>query len=166
MEPKAELDPDFSIEGATATSWQEARALLADAGTYWLTTVRPDGRPHVTPLIAVLLDDVPHFCTGPDERKARNLRANRHVALTTGRNSLDEGLDVVIEGTARQVTDQTTLKRVAELYEVKYGAEWRFDVGENGFEHSGGTALVFAVAPAKGFGFRKGDYSQTRWLFP
>ncbi|MFD0467176.1 hypothetical protein ACFQ0B_01755 [Nonomuraea thailandensis] len=28
-----------------------------------------------------------------------------------------------------------------------------------------GEALVFAVAPAKVLGFRKGDYAQTRWRF-
>jgi len=33
--------------------WPEAREHLEMAELYWLTTVRGDGRPHVTPLIAV-----------------------------------------------------------------------------------------------------------------
>jgi hypothetical protein len=36
-------------------------------------TVRPDGRPQVTPVVAVWLDGAVHFTTGPTERKAHNL---------------------------------------------------------------------------------------------
>ena len=71
---------------------------------YWLSTVRPDGRPHVTPIAAVWLDGALHFCTGPTERKAKNLARNRYCVVTTGTNAL-EGLDVVIEGEAVRVTD-------------------------------------------------------------
>jgi hypothetical protein len=41
--------------------------------TFWLSTARPDGRPHVTPFIAVWLDEALWFCTGADELKAKNL---------------------------------------------------------------------------------------------
>jgi hypothetical protein len=51
-EPVAELDGRFSSEGAKATQWTQARGRLADAQVYWLSTVRPDGRPHVTPLLS------------------------------------------------------------------------------------------------------------------
>ena len=47
--------------------------VLERAELYWLTTVRADGRPHVTPLIAVTADGAVHFCTGLREQKARNL---------------------------------------------------------------------------------------------
>ena len=73
----------------------------ADAQLFWVTTVRPDGRPHSTPLVAVWLDDALHFCTGPTEQKAHNLVANPHVLLTTGDNGWKGGLDVVVEGPAR-----------------------------------------------------------------
>jgi len=63
--------------------------------------------------------------------------------------------------------EETTLRRVAALYESKYGQEWHFDVRDGAFAHSAGTALVFEVAPRTVFGFRKGDeFSQTRWRFP
>jgi Pyridoxamine 5'-phosphate oxidase len=42
-----------------------------------------DGRPHVTPLVAVWLADAIYFGTGADEQKAHNLRANSHVVLMT-----------------------------------------------------------------------------------
>ena len=47
QEPIGELDTDFSSPGATATPWAEARKNLEDAEIFWLSTVRPDGRPHV-----------------------------------------------------------------------------------------------------------------------
>ena len=167
-EPTAELDARFSSEGATPTDWAEARGHLEDAEVFWISTVRPDGRPHVTPLISVWLDDVLYFCTGPTERKARNLASNHHCILTTGSNALGEGLDVVVEGDAVQVTDDATLRRVAGLYESKYGRDWRFEVRDGVFvhEHGEGVALVYEVAPRKAFGFRKGaEFSQTRWRF-
>jgi hypothetical protein len=66
-EPVAELDTRFSSEGATPTEWTEARGRLEAAEVFWLSTVRPDKRPHVTPLISVWLDDALYFCTGPSE---------------------------------------------------------------------------------------------------
>ncbi len=62
-----------------------------------------------------------YFCTGPDERKAKNLEQNEQCILTTGSNNLD-GLDVVIEGEAAKVSDEPELRAVADAYESKYGA--------------------------------------------
>src|SRR5580658_1079010 len=95
-EPATELSP-FSSPNAVPTDWTRAQVELADSEVYWLSTVRPDGRPHVTPLLGVWLDDALYFCTGPDERKAKNLAQNPRCVLTTGRNDLD-GLDLVVEG--------------------------------------------------------------------
>jgi hypothetical protein len=81
---------------------------------------------------------------------------------------MDEGLDVVVEGDAVQVTDDAKLGRIADLYESKYGREWRFGVRDGVFvpEDGEGVALVFEVAPRKAFGFGKGnEFSQTRWRF-
>jgi general stress protein 26 len=168
--PTAELDPRFSSEGARPTAWSEAQKHLEAAQLYWVTTVRADGRPHVTPLIAVWLDDAMHFCTGAEEQKARNLERNRHCSLTTGCNSLTEGLDLVIEGDAVRVTDNAKLREIAVAYESKYGREWHFDVQDRAFVHEDAgkqhVALVFQVTPAKVLGFRKGEpYGQTRWRF-
>ncbi|MBF8193728.1 pyridoxamine 5'-phosphate oxidase family protein [Nonomuraea sp. K274] len=166
MEPTAELDARFSAENAAPTPWEQARDQLERAETYWLSTVRADGRPHVTTLLAVWQDDAIYFCTGAEEQKGRNLEANRNCALTTGASSLHEGLDLVVEGTAERVTDTGRLKRLADAWEAKYGPEWHFDVGDGVFLNiAGGEALVFEVAPAKVLGFRKGDYGQTRWRF-
>jgi nitroimidazol reductase NimA-like FMN-containing flavoprotein (pyridoxamine 5'-phosphate oxidase superfamily) len=165
-EPVTELDARYSSDDARATGWDEARGSLERAQVYWLSTVRPDGRPHVTPLIAVWLDGAMYFCTGPEERKARNLEGNPHCILTTGRNSIEEGLDLVVEGDAVRVRDDAKLQRIADLYVSKYGPAWHFDVRDGAFHHQAGQALVFEVAPSRAFGFTKGEpFSQTRWRF-
>jgi Pyridoxamine 5'-phosphate oxidase len=165
-EPQAELDHRFSSEEARATAWADARAELEHAEVYWLTTVRADGRPHVTPLIAVWQDDALYFCTGPTEQKAKNLAHNRHCVITTGANAIGKGLDVVVEGDAVKLTGDGALRRVAEAYESKYGTDWHFDVEDGAFHHEAGEAWVFAVAPSKTFAFAKGEpFGQTRFRF-
>jgi nitroimidazol reductase NimA-like FMN-containing flavoprotein (pyridoxamine 5'-phosphate oxidase superfamily) len=62
--PTTTLNDAFSEPGATVTSWEDTRKLLESAELFWITTVRADGRPHMTPLVAVWLDDALHFCTG------------------------------------------------------------------------------------------------------
>jgi general stress protein 26 len=163
--PTTELDSRFSSPDAAPLPWTTGQDALEQAEVFWLTTVRPDGRPHVTPLISVWLDGALHFCTGPEEQKAKNLVANTHCAVTTGCNSLSEGLDLVIEGEAVQVRDEDLLQRLADRYERKYEG-WHFAVRDGAFHGDGGRALVFAIAPSKAFGFGKGEpYSQTRWRF-
>src|SRR5918999_1846053 len=121
-EPTAELDSQFSSDDATPIQWAEGRERLEGAKVYWISTVRPDGHPHDTPLLSVWLDGALYFCTGTDERKANNLVRNPHCILTTGCNALDEGLDVVVEGDAVRVTDEARLGRVADAYLSKYGS--------------------------------------------
>jgi nitroimidazol reductase NimA-like FMN-containing flavoprotein (pyridoxamine 5'-phosphate oxidase superfamily) len=170
MQPATKMDARFSSKGASPTEWEAARRGLERADVFWLSTVRPDGRPHVTPLISVWLNGSLFFCTGPDERKAKNLAQNPHCILTTGCNALDEGLDLVVEGDAVPVRDDEQLREIADAYEVKYGSDWRFGVGDGVFvhdsPHEGAVALVYRVTPRTAFGFRKGDeFSQTRWRF-
>ncbi|MGW1379027.1 pyridoxamine 5'-phosphate oxidase family protein [Streptomyces sp. NPDC002446] len=165
-----ELDPNYSSADARATGWSAAVGGMSEAEIFWLATVRPDGRPHVTPVLAVWSEDALHFATGPGERKAKNLAANTHCALTTstaGGNDLHVGLDVVVEGEAVQVDDEPTLHRLAELYVEKYGDDWRFEVRDGAFQGRGGRAVVFRVEPRRAFGFGRGEavFSQTRWTF-
>lgn len=160
----------FSDPGAEPTPWPAGLERVAAADTFWLSTVRPDGRPHVTPLTAVWHGGAVWFSTGPEERKAGNLRRNSACILTTGCSDLAEGaLDVVLEGAAEQVTDDAELRPAAEAFGRKYGRQvWDYVVRDGAFAHrsSGGRAVVFRVRPVRGLGFRKGDaFSQTTWRF-
>ncbi len=161
-----EFDQRYSSPDASATDWDTARERLETAELFWVITVRPDGRPHTTPLIAIWHGEALYFTTGPTEQKAKNLAANPHCTLMTGSNALHDGLDLIVEGVARRVTDTAELQRLANAYEAKYGEDWHFDIGDGVFiNDASGPALVFELAPVTAYGFGKGTYSHTRWSF-
>ncbi|WP_062204828.1 pyridoxamine 5'-phosphate oxidase family protein [Streptomyces sp. NBRC 109706] len=160
------LSREFSEPDARPTPWDTALRALTSAEVFWLSTVRPDGRPHVTPLLAIWQDGSAWFTTGAGERKAKNLAANPEVVLTTGRDTLDEGLDLTVEGRARRRTEAEPLRRLADAYAAKYGPDWAFEARDGALHHAeGGSALLFEIVPSRVFGFAKGAYSQTRWDF-
>lgn len=173
--PTPELDPRYSTPDAEATPWEEARDTLIRADLYWIATVRPEGQPHVTPLMSVWADGAMHISTGDDEQKARNLAANPRCTISTGRNTMDDGLDVIVEGEAVRVTGRDTLAPLADMWVAKYGETWRFDADDDGFHHPNQAdldeavadlAMVFAIRPRRAFAFRKGAvFSQTRYRF-
>jgi len=175
--PVGQLMTDFSSPGAVPTAWPDVHAVLQDAEIFWLSTVRPGGGPHVTPLIAVWADGALHFCTGRTERKAHNLAVDPACVLTTGTNLMSAGLDVVLDGTAERITEDHALRRLADRWACKYG--WHFDVRDGAFwdstapaqgssaeERPAGEAYVFAVRPATVYAYGRGeDYTATRWRF-
>ncbi|MET9759317.1 pyridoxamine 5'-phosphate oxidase family protein [Streptomyces sp. NPDC006372] len=177
-QPATELDPRYSsalnprpgAADVTATEWAEAQRRLATAEIFWVSTVRPDGRLHVTPCIAAWHDGALYFSTGREEQKAKNLAQHAHCALTTGANSLTEGLDLVVEGRAEPVADPARLEEVITAYETKYGPH--ITSPEGTFHGIGdairdGHVVVFAVSPGTAYGFGRDDgvYSHTRWAF-
>jgi pyridoxine/pyridoxamine 5'-phosphate oxidase len=165
MEPVTEQDLRFGDPASPPTPWADALAVLQQAELFWISTVRADGRPHVTPLPAVWRDDALHFCTGAEEQKGVNLAANPNVVLTTGTNTWKQGLDVVVEGAAARVDGETTLRTLADDWRAKYRGDWDFEVRDGQFHHGGGDALVFRVAPTKVLAFAKGAFAQTRYRF-
>jgi hypothetical protein len=161
------LDTRFS-QATEPVAWQQVSDALSAAELYWLTTVRRDGRPHVTPLIGAWVDDGFVFCTGPEEQKAQNLAHNSHVTVTTGTNTWSDGLDVVVEGDAERLTGLDTLTRLADAIREKYDGGWDFTPSEDGFGHTdeGGDrhiAYVFRVPAVKVLAFAKSPHGQTRF---
>ena len=74
--------------------WERVRVTLAsditqapDTGgpnrhTPWLTTINPDGSPHVTPVGFVQLDGVWYFTSGPGTRKSRNVASDPRCVVS------------------------------------------------------------------------------------
>lgn len=166
-EPIVELDEEYSEPGASPPPWSQVRDVIATAEMFWLSTVRRDGRPHVTPLPAVWRDGALHICTGEREQKAVNLAREPRCILATGANEFRAGLDVVVEGEAVRVTEDARLQERAALWKSKL--DWDFVVADGGFREPGfehGPASVYAVAPAKVLAFGKSPYTQTRYRSP
>jgi len=164
--PTTEIDARYSSPGAVATEWDETRRVLETAELFWICTVRADGRPHLTPLVAVWLDGALYFSTGPAEQKYVNMLANQNVLLVTGRNDWDHGLDVSVEGKVVRVTDENLLRRLAQEWGAKWDGRWQWGVGDGALrDEGGGQALVFGVEPVKILSFAKGDFCATRHVF-
>ena len=138
----------------------------AEARTYWLATARPDGRPHLMPLLAVWADGALHFCADATTRKGRNLARDARCVIAAG----DDALDLVLEGEAAKVRDEGALRRVAVAYVSKYG--WQVVVRDGAFYADGAPTAgpppyeVYAVRPTAAFGFGTDDsLGATRWRF-
>jgi pyridoxamine 5'-phosphate oxidase-like protein len=80
--------------------------------TFFVATVRPDGRPHSAGVGAIWVDGALYFTSGPGTRKSRNLAANPACSVSVRLR----GIDLVLEGEARRITDPTTLERLADVY--------------------------------------------------
>jgi hypothetical protein len=164
--PITELDQPYSSPDARPVPWSVACDTLEEAGVYWLSTVRADGRPHVTPVAALFMDGSLFFSTGPNEQKARNLKRNKHCILTTGCNDFWEGLDVIVEGDAVRTTEGAKLERLADLFASKYQNTFGFRAGDGEFTFPEGVAHVFEVAPVKAFAYERAEPGgATRYRF-
>ena len=159
LQPHTTIDQRYSDPAAVAVAWSETEAALAAAELFWISTVRANGRPHVTPVVAAWAEGAIWFSTGAEEQKFANLSANPHVVLTTGCNRWDVGVDLVVEGDAVRVTDDVVLGRVAAAFTARWDGRWQFTARDGCFRGSDGSgeAMVFAVTPAKVFAHAKGD---------
>jgi hypothetical protein len=158
-----------SMVGDDATTpWAEAVAALAAADTYWLSTVRPDGRPHVVPILGVVTGGVFHFAAWPGSVAGHNLAADARcvVAVNAG------GIDLAVEGRAAPVRDEPTLQAAAERYLEQY--DWPVEIRDGAFHAEGaptagpGPFDVYALTPSTAFGYGSTageDYNPTRWRF-
>jgi len=141
-------------EGRGLLPWSWARERLEKSKNYWVSTTRPDGRPHSVPVWGLWMDDRFIFSSGRESRKVRNLAANPRCVITNENG--DEA--VIVEGVAVETTDMATLRRYKKLYDPKYN--WDLDLAMGPY---------FVVEPEVVFGFidNPGEFTQTatRWKF-
>ena len=77
----------MAADGSGTTSWDMVRERLANPEfqrTSWLATTRPNGRPHLMPVIATWIDDAIHLIVGEGTRKGRNLARDPRWRMSEG----------------------------------------------------------------------------------
>lgn len=99
--------------------------VLDGAGRFWLATTRTDGRPHVVPVGIVWDAGKFYFSSGAGTQKSKDLARDPRCVITVAAPRTD----VVAEGEARIIRDETDLRRIAVLFddwgpEVRDGAFW------------------------------------------
>jgi pyridoxine/pyridoxamine 5'-phosphate oxidase len=164
---------NLDIYGSDPIPWSRASDQLsakdatgddAPPRTTWLSTVRPDGRPHTTGVGARWVDDRFYFTSGPNTRKSRNLAQNPHCVVSVALAVLD----LVVEGTAGKVTDVATLEQLAEAFRAQ---GWPATVKDGALtaEFSAPSAgpppwYLYEMTPKAAFGVAtKPPFGATRW---
>ena len=163
---------NLDIYGDAPIPWSRARDELEGVSTndthktYWLATVRPDGRPHVAGVGALWDDGKFYFTSGAGTRKSRNLAANPNCTISVTLPTLD----LVVEGTASRVTDQATLQRIAERYAAQ---GWPASASDDALTaaYSAPSAgpppwSLYFFTPVTAFGVATAEpYGAMRWRF-
>jgi pyridoxine/pyridoxamine 5'-phosphate oxidase len=80
--------------------------------TAWLTTIDPDGRPHVRPVGTVTVDGARYFNSGLGTRKSRNLARDPRATLSIA----TEPFDLVVEGRAERVADPAVVAAAVSVF--------------------------------------------------
>jgi PPOX class probable F420-dependent enzyme len=148
---------DYGLSARSRTGllpWTWARRRLVRAHNYWISTTRPDGRPHAMPIWGLWLDETFLFSTSRRSRKALNLRRRPQAVV-----HLESGdQTVILEGRVREVRDPRVLARYADGYHAKY--RFRPDPAD-------GANVTYTLRARVGFAWRERDFpdSATRWRF-
>ncbi|GAA4993625.1 pyridoxamine 5'-phosphate oxidase family protein [Kitasatospora paranensis] len=145
-------------EGGGLLPWEWARQRITDSHDYWVSSVRPDGRPHVMPVWGVWLDGSVWFSTSVQSRKIHNLAEHPDCVVTT-----DDARDpVIVEGRAEVVAEPAAIAAFLAALNTKYQTAYGVD-----FLDPAVNAVV-VVRPAQAIGMLHTDFrgSPTRWRFP
>lgn len=139
------------------TSWAVALARLENPEqprTCWLATTRPDGQPHLMPVIGFWIDGAMHVVAGEGSRKARNLADDGRCVIALTSTALPS-IDLIVEGRGSALTDEATVSRLAGMLSEN---NWPLEV--EGDKVSGPHAptagpppyTIFRIQPTKIFG--------------
>ena len=155
MEPRAErLGLPKGYGSATTTlPWSEVLERIRSADRYWLSTTRPDGRPHAIPIDGIWLDELWWFGGDPQTITSRNVKANQEVVM-----HLDDTMKaVIVEGRAERMRpDEATRKQLAHLTNEKYGYGVQPSMYESG---------AWALRPRKILAWNTFPTDATRFVF-
>lgn len=102
-------------------SWEYVTLRLEEARTYWLSTVRPNLRPHAIPRWGVWLENHFYYDGSPETRHARNLTTNPETVL-----HLENGdQPVIVEGSSQAAgkPGSQLAEKIAAAYCKKYAGD-------------------------------------------
>jgi general stress protein 26 len=159
-------------QGSGLLPWSWAVERLRDSRNYWLTTVWPDGRPHVMPVWAVWMDETANandpeagtrpsgtlwFSSGLRSRKVRNIQAGSDVSVAA-----EDALNpVVLEGSVRIETENSALQAFLDAMNAKYATSYGPELIDPA------TNAAMEITPRWVFGLTEDDFggSPTKWTW-
>lgn len=150
-----------SLDGLLPWSW--ASGHLEQALTYWISTVRPDGRPHAVPTWAAWLDGRLWFEGGSGTRRARNLAGNPNAVASI---HIDDDAALIVEGTVELSSDPPAAlaARLVEAYAKYASTRWAYVADPANWRSERGGGL-WALRPTLVLGWSRFPDDATRWRF-
>lgn len=131
--------------------WEFVGERMRGDRSYWVTTVRPDGRPHARPTWGVWIDGGFHCGGGERTHWVQNLATDPSIVV----HGEDAETVVILEGQAERIdrenADEERIERLESAYEEKYG-----------IRH--GTPF-FRVRPERVLAWSDYPTDATRWTF-
>ena len=151
--------PKGYVDNPTASlTWEYVAQRLSESKNYWLSTVRPDGRPHVVPRWAVYLNGKIYYDGSPETRHAQNLVQNPHVSL-----HLESGDQVIIaEGLSKPAgkPEPKLAQQIAEAYCAKY-KQFGYAPQPDQWDSGG----LYEFTPQKVLAWTKFNEDPTKFIF-
>jgi hypothetical protein len=100
---RPKLPEGYADNPASFVDWEWVAEQMTVSENYWLSSVRPDGRPHVVPRWGVFIDNKLYYDGSPKTQHSRNIIKNPYVSL-----HLENGYKVVIMEGASKTADKPT----------------------------------------------------------
>ena len=112
---------DYGIEESEAglLGWDFVQNEMKDAKNYWLSTIKPDGRPHAIPIWGSWINDGFYFGGGSETQNRKNLAENPYIVVHS-----ESGTKVVIiEGKVSIENNEILIKEIKKDYMRKYNLD-------------------------------------------
>ena len=138
-----------AMNAASRAGTARLERFLAAEPVVWLSTVRPDGTPHLVPIWFSWDGEALIVFSKPHAQKVRNLRTNPHAMLALGEP--DEDFDVVLADARVELVDRPATELPAEHLR-KYGARMAA-LGLTPEEFLATYSQVLRVVPVRSLGW-------------
>ena len=151
--PKGYVDKPVSY-----LTWDWVATRLVESESYWLCSVRPNGKPHVVPRWGVCLDEKIYYDGSPETRHARNIELNPNVSL-----HLENGMEaVILEGIAQPAGKPSPelAGRLSQEYKRKYK-----DLGYAPEPNSWDDGGLFVFTPRQCIAWSQFSQDPTKFVF-
>lgn len=123
----------------------EALAHFTEHGAGVLTTLRPDGSPHLSVVFASVVDDSLWISSTQGRVKTRNVRRDPRVAFASGLRPW-----AAVEGTATIHDGHDVLERLRTYYRTARGEHPDWDDYDRAMVEE--QRLVIEITPARAYG--------------
>jgi len=146
------MDHDSSLAAT------RVRRFLEEEPVVWLSTVRPNGAPHIVPIWFWFDGDAVLVFSKPEAQKVRNMRA--HPAVMLGVGDPDDDFDVgLLEGRA-EILDRPTADVLPPAHVEKYDSRMR-EIGLTASAYAATYSQVIRIVPHRYLGWHGRNVPQS-----